>query len=226
MILHWFWRMGAKWFIDLGGSPIPYFLGLMAYLRGMFPCPKLTIFNPTGDYGEKRQGYSFTSGFDKNIWVPRLWGRPDPTLPWSYVFLLGFEGERSYEILYRCEPDKSRALVADPGYKQGYESEPIHANEMFLKESGLWGDNPKYEVIKTDASNPIATWKELEKICTDEYGKANVCFVPLGPKAHALGSGLCALTNGVPAILYHMPRAYSIRDVKRGEYLWKYEIVF
>jgi len=92
------WTPDANWFVDIGGASIPYFLGILAYLRDMFPCPKLTIFNPTADYGTEEMEYTFTSGFDKNIWVPRLWGRPDPILPWTYIFILGFDGNRSYEV--------------------------------------------------------------------------------------------------------------------------------
>ncbi len=94
------WKAEASWFIDLGGSPIPYFLGLLGYLRDIFPCPRLTIFNPTGSYEKEKEGYTFTYGFDKNLWIPRLWGQPDPALPWTYIFLLGFEGSRSYEVFF------------------------------------------------------------------------------------------------------------------------------
>ncbi len=95
---------------------------------------------------------------------------------------------------------------------------------MFLKESGLWRENGEYDVIESDAADPIETLRKLEKVVKDEKGKSNVCFVPLGTKAHALGSGLCALADGAAAVLYNMPRAYSLRDVNRGKYLWKYQI--
>ena len=218
------WTLDANWFIDLGGAPIPYFLGLIAYLRDMFPCPKLTIFNPTGDYGAEEMEYTFTSGFDRNIWVPRLWGRPDPILPWTYVFLLGFEGSRSYEVFYRCEPDHIKALIGQPGYREGYKERAIRANEMFLRESGLWEANGKLNIITSNAANPVETWEKLERVVTEERDKKNVCFVPLGPKGHALGGGLCALASGAPAVLYNMPGSYAVRDILRGEYLWKYEI--
>ena len=107
------WQLDSHWFVDIAGAPIPYFVGLLGYLRDMFPRPKLTLFNPTGDYGEKKSGYSFTSGFDRNIWIPRLWGRPDPTLKWTYIFLLGFEGSRSNDVYYLCEPQNTLALLGE-----------------------------------------------------------------------------------------------------------------
>ena len=214
----------SNWLIDLGGSPIPYFLGLLGHLRDMFPRPRLTILNPSGDYGPGQSRYTFTSGFDRNIWIPRMWGYPNPALPWTYVFLLGFEGSRSYDILYKCEPQYVVALVGSPGYRQDYEEEAISGNKTFLKESGLLVEETAPDVLKVDAANPVETWAVLQDQVNKCQSKTNICFVPLGTKAHALGSGLCALANSTPAILYHMPRTYSVRDVSRGKYLWKYEV--
>ncbi|MFP4642303.1 MAG: hypothetical protein ACLFPU_09050 [Dehalococcoidia bacterium] len=214
------WAPGATWFIDIGGAPIPYFLGILGYLRNKFPSPQLTIFNPTGTYGEEPWKYSFTSGLDTHMWVPYLWGHPELILPRTYVFLLGFEGERSYEVFYQCEPDRVKALVAKPGYESEYEGMPISRNKLFLEETALSGSS----LIEANAADPVETWTKLEQVVAEEKDKSNVVFVPLGPKAHAFGSGLCALTDGAPAVLYHMPRTYRVRDVKRGRHLWKYEI--
>lgn len=214
----------ANWLIDLGGSPIPYFLGLLGYLRDMFPRPRLILFNPTGDYGQRESGYTFTSGFDRNIWVPRMWGYPNPALPWTYLFLLGFEGSRSHDISYKCEPQYIKALIGSPGYQQIYEEEVISRNKTFLKESGLLTKDTVPDVLKADAANPVQTWAVLQDLVNEYKSKTNICFVPLGTKGHALGAGLCALANSTPAVLYHMPRTYIVRDVKRGKYLWKYEV--
>lgn len=219
-----YFKAEADWFFDLGGAPITYFLGLMACLRDTFPSPRLTLFNPTGHYGSHKAKNSFTSGFEKMIWIPRLWGRPDPCLPKTYVFLLGFDSERGYEVFYRCEPDVMRAIIADPGYEEGYEHEPLKRNRILLEESGLFAVNGHQDIIKCDAGDPVAVWKELEELVSEQKGKSNVVFVPLGTKAHGLGCGLCALMDGIPAVLYHMPRIYSVRDTERGQWVWKYEV--
>ena len=95
---------------------------------------------------------------------------------------------------------------------------------MFLRESGLLETNGNSKIITSNAADPAETWRKLEQVVTEERDKTNVCFVPLGSKGNALGCGLCALANNGPAILYNMPGSYAVRDVKRGEYLWKYEI--
>lgn len=220
------WKLSSSWFIDLGGSPIPYFLGLISYLRDIFPCPALTLFNPTGSYNKQTDGvYTFTSGYDKNIWIPRMWGLPDPTLQKMYVFLLGFNGQRSYEVLYHCEPDQVKAMIANPGYEAGYENEAITENELFLRETGLWptGNNSP-NVMEADAGNPVQVWRQLQQIVNQARGKLNICFIPIGTKAHALGAGICSVADGFPGIIYHMPRTFNVRDTLRGSYLWKYEI--
>jgi hypothetical protein len=223
------WTIDTKWFIDISGSPTPYFLGLLAHVKDIFPNPKLVIFNPTGDYGTTNTDeFSFTSGYDSINWVPYLWGKPNPNLPRTFIFLLGFEGERSFEVFYRCEPDKVKAIIANPGYKDEYTQIPLKRNVIFLEESGLIDkqNNKIKNIVEASASNPLDVWKKLEKIVQKEKGKSNIIFVPLGPKAHALGSGFCAMSDSTSSILYHMPNAYSIRDVKRGQFCWKYNIVF
>jgi hypothetical protein len=153
-----------------------------------------------------------------------MWGYPNPALPWTYIFLLGFEGSRSHDVLYKCEPQYVKAVLGSPGYQQDYEEEAILRNMTFLKESGLFTDTIHDDVYKADAANPVQTWSILQDLVNEHRSKTNICFVPLGTKGQALGSGLCALANSSPAVLYHMPRTYSVRDVKRGKYLWKYEI--
>jgi hypothetical protein len=217
------WGQYSKWFLDISGAPTPYYLGLLGYLRDFFPCPKITVFNPTGIYDNLTESYTFTEGFDRVIWIPRLWGRPEPLFPKKYVFLLGFDGSRSYELFYKCEPDSVVAIVADPGYIDGYEKESLKRNKLFLQESGLWTRESDPTVIRVDASNPISMITRLREILSEDP-QYNYVFVPLGTKAHALGCGLCALIDGKPAVLYHMPRAYALNDVGRGKYLWKYEI--
>jgi len=220
-------QFGSKWFYDLGGSPIPYFLGLIAHVRNGFPRPQITLFNPTGDYDTGNFGYDFTSGFDKNIWVPYLWGNVNPNLPRMYVFLLGFDGERSYDILNKCEPDMIKVVIAKPGYKKIYEDLVITRNQGFLRESGIMiGDNlDKENVFELDASNLIDTWQVLDQLYEEINNRANLVFVPLGTRGQALGCGLCSLSNQKPSVLYHIPQTWIVKNVNRGSVLWKYDLI-
>ncbi len=210
----------CRWFIDITGSPKPYYMGLLAWLRSRVESPVLTLFHTEALYEKKHpveEAFCFTEGFSRYIWVPRMWGEPDPRLPWTYVFLLGFEGDRSIEIYERFEPRDTMALISRPGYQPDYEKVALQRNARFLNEA-------KPEMLYTSAADPIGTWSELESRIVRIQAKSNVCIVPLGTKPHALGGCLAALATRTPAVLYLMPRVYKVRDVVRGEFLWKYEI--
>ncbi len=209
-----------KWFIDTSVSPKPYFLGLLGLLRQGIESPKLTLFNSTGHYEkapEPSQAFSFTEGFERYMWIPWLWGRSDPRLPWTYFFLLGFEGDRSYGTYERFEPNYVKAMISDPGYRPNYREEAESRNLQFLEEACP-------EIIYADAADAVEAWVKIEQELKEVRRRTNICIISLGPKPHALGGCLSALTDGVPAMLYLMPRSFKVRDIPRGDYVWKYEI--
>lgn len=210
----------AHWFMDIVGSPKPYFLGLLGYLRRQVVSPQLCLFHPGGHYEKVESpadAFSFTSGFDRYIWVPWMWGRPIPGRPWNYVFLLGFEGNRSVEVFTRFEPRYCEALIARPGYRANYVKRAIDANAAFLKEA-----RPKRRYAS--AVDVVSAWKEIRRCLRGASEVANTCIVPLGPKPHALAGGLAALCDGGAATLYLMPRSYKTHDVHPGDTLWCYEV--
>jgi hypothetical protein len=210
----------CKWFIDTSVSPKPYFLGLLAYLRHKLVRPKLTLFNSTGYYEKNLSpavAFSFTEGFEDYLLVPWLWGRPDPRLPSTYIFLLGFEGERSYATYDKFEPEFVKAVISDPGYMPGYKEQAMERNSQFLTESCP-------EIVFSDAADPVETWIKIGEMITRMPTKTNVCMVPLGTKPHAIGAALSALENDLSSVLYLMPKSYKVRDVPRGDFIWRYEI--
>ena len=207
-----------NWFIDSSVSPKPYFLAILGYLRGRIESPTIVIFNSTGYYeksGEPREAFSFTEGFEKYMWIPNLWGRPDPRLRWTYFFLLGFEGDRSYGTFDRFEPDYVKALISKPGYRPNYPEEVERRNHQFLQEACP-------EIIYADAADAVEAWIKIDQCLEKARRETNVCIVPLGTKPHAIGGCLSSLTDGSPGVLYLMPRTFKVRDVPRGDYIWKY----
>lgn len=216
------YKNNNKWFLDIGGAPIPYFLGLMGYLKEWLLPPVLTIFNPTGKYvkSHKMERFSFTAGFCETIWIPRFWGVMDCTLPQEYIFMLGHDGFRSQWLLETCEPDKVQAFLAQPGYLPEHEARALEENKLFMDLVGLTSET----ILKADAADVVDTYLKLDQLIRKEKGKYNICFAPLGTKAHALACGICALAHNTPAIIYQMPRSFSVRDVPCGETLWLYEI--
>lgn len=207
-------------FFDITGCPKPYFLGLLGYMRCKYMSPKFTLFYSEGNYEEGStpdNPYSFTVGFNRYMWVPYLWGRPNPNLPWNYIFLLGFEGNRSYGIYNRFEPFSVEALIGKPGYQPGYTDIAIRENNLFLEEA-------KPKRLYSDAADPAIAAKILLERIKKNRIKSNICFVPLGTRPHALGAALASLTDGYSSILYLMPRSFTIRDIPRGKHIWLYDI--
>jgi len=215
-------REGSRWFIDIVGAPKVFFMGLIAFLREQLISPSITVIHPGAHYDRTAQSESvfpFTSGFSRYMWVPWLWGMPDPTKPWWYFFLLGFEGNRSYAIYDNFEPLRVDALIAKPGYRRDYTERAFEENRAFLEEA-------RPVVMHADAGDPVQTWKMLEKrtVDGDPDSKYNICIAPLGPKPQALGGALFALAHGCAGALYQMPRKFHVRDVKRGRVLWRCDI--
>lgn len=210
----------STWFIDFSSVPMPYFLGILGWLRKRGASPRITLFNSTGNYEKaaknKNEAFSFTEGSEKYMWVPWLWGCIDPTLPWLYVFLLGFEGERSVEIYDRFEPQDVHAIIGRPGFMNNYTRIALERNKNFLETS-----KPSKTFI--DAGDAVKTWEKIHQLIAKNPRK-NICLVPLGTKPHALGAGLAALANGACSVLYLLPKSFRTKDIPRGKYVWRYEI--
>jgi|WetSurMetagenome_2_1015567.scaffolds.fasta_scaffold00003_13 hypothetical protein len=213
----------SKWFIDLGGAPTPYFLGLLGFLKNLSLPPHLTLFNPTGNYEiseNNNQVFHFTSGFEKNTYIPNFWGIRDEALPRKFIFMLGHDEYRSYKIYEQQEPDEIEVFITSPGYKPEYEKIALERNKKFLDECNI---KPS-EINRSCAANISDTINKLKEIISNSRHLRNICLVPLGVKAHSLSCGICSLAEVFPSVLYNMPKTYKIKDTKAGDKIWKYEI--
>ncbi|PXV58803.1 hypothetical protein CLV62_14415 [Dysgonomonas alginatilytica] len=213
---------GAKWFIDITGIPNIYLISLLKVFKQIYPSPDLHILNVSGNYQsiDTEVHMHFSKGISKDIYIPYFAGQPDFSKPWKYIFLLGFEGDRSLSILKKCEPISCVAIVADPGYAHNYKEMALKNNECFLKEVGLKND----DLIFSDVGNIIEIYKIINNIYINIKGEMNLCIVPLGPKTHALGAGLFGYVNSEISIMYQVPQKYFLKEIKRGKYMWLYKI--
>jgi hypothetical protein len=215
------WGPDSEWFMDISAAPIPHFLGILGQLRRRPLAPRVQVFHPGGHYEKNEKdeagAFAFTSGFEGHTWVPYMWGSPVPSLPWAYLFLLGFEGNRSYEIFDRFEPDYVEALIPKPGYQPDYARRTTRENRRFL-------DAAKPVRCYAPASDVNAAWRRIRNRLARMPEGHNLCIVPLGPKPHALAGGLAALRDGRPSVLCTLPRSYWAKDTAPGPRLWTYEI--
>ena len=124
----------SKFFIDITGIPLIYSVALLKYFKMSFPCPTLYLLNVSGkyQYEEKPQ---FSEGISENIFIPGYYGKPDHSKPQMYIFLLGYEGERSLNIFKDNDPDFVEVIIPAPGYEEGNPEKTIRYNKDFLKEA-------------------------------------------------------------------------------------------
>lgn len=213
-----------KVIIDISGSPKPFYLSILAsFRRRVFP-PGIHIFHSSGEYKKPSGGedYSFTFGFDKDIWIPGFWGDFEPSLETSYIFLLGFEGNRVLSVLYKEEPESFYGLIGDPGYFPKYTEISKKRNSEFLEIiDRAFGED---HLIYADAGDAVETWRKLQEKFEPIQDRYNLCIVPFGTKPHAIGAALYALTSWTPSIMYKVPKRYEYNDTKRGDYIWLYKI--
>lgn len=213
---------GAKWFIDITGIPNIYLLSLFKRFKKIFPSPELYLLNVSGDYqaNDGKVHKHFSEGISRDIYIPYYEGEPNFSKPWNYIFLLGFEGERSLSILKKCDPDFCNVIVADPGYANNYKELALEQNECFLKELSLKDEDLSY----IDVGKIINVYDKIGQIETNLKSEMNICIVPLGSKPHALGAGIYALIHPEVSIMYQIPQKYYLKEIKRGKYIWLYKI--
>lgn len=241
-------KVGANFFVDISGAPLIYTVALLRYFQRVFPSPTLYLLNVSGDYVNKKDGKpQFSSGKDKNTYVPGFYGETDHSLPFLYVFLLGYEGERSYNILKTDDPSFIDVIIAHPGYEGDNHHKSIKYNKDFLKET-QYIDELK-EVPENSSVDCIQTYgdfiyreipgkeiyhipvEKIDQVCDtilsiyeNNKDKAEIRLVPLGTKSHAIGAGLAGLIESKISIMYQTPKAYSMDNVKAGEKMWVYKI--
>jgi len=210
----------SKCFIEITGVPLLYSIAILRPLLLSFPSPSLYFLNVSANYDNGgNKNYQFSDGLKENIYIPGYYGRPDFSKPWIYIFLLGFEGTRSISILKQNQPDYIKAIIAEPGYQNDYNTKAIEINKAFLSEAHICNN----EIIRIDAGNPVEICNCIIDIYNDFKEDANICLVPLGTKPHALGAGMAALLRTDIAIMYQVPKRYSINNTKSGKYLWLYK---
>lgn len=213
---------GAKWFIDITGEPSIYSVSLLKSIKQLFPSPSLFMLNVSGIYDSEsdRTHTHFSEGIKEDIRIPFYEGNPDYSKPWKYIFLLGFEGERSLSILKLNEPASCEVVVAQPGYEEQYADEPIKKNECFLRELSY----EKEDIIYSDIGDVVKLINIFDNIYLKTKKEMNLCIVPLGPKPHALAAGLFGIIHPDISIMYQVPHKYYLKESKRGKYIWLYKI--
>lgn len=213
--------------IDATGAPLIYSVALLKYIFRLFPIPDISIINASGIYASRGEE-QFSEGEQFDMYIPGFYGSPDHSLPRHYVFLLGYDGERSLNIYIDNLPEKVSVIIPSPGYDIGNDQSTIRNNRDFLREIGLSnseleGNNKIRGVYRIDISDVAAVMKRIETIYKRDKGKFEIRLVPLGPKPHAIGAALAAIYNNI-SIMYQVPKKYYMSEVPVGDKVWMYDL--
>lgn len=218
-------------FMDVTGAPLIYSVALTKFLFRLFPVPGVSLLNVSGRYAERGE-QQFSEGEQFDIYIPGYFGNPDHSKQLHYVFLLGYDGDRSLNIYRSNLPDKVSVIVPSPGYETGNDRNTISNNRDFLLETGyyLMDDKlpRKYSRNKNlyliDISDITAVMRRIEEIYEEDKDNYEIRLVPLGPKPHAIGAALAAVFNNEISIVYQVPRKYFMSEIPCGDNMWLYDL--
>ena len=219
--------VGARFFIDMTGAPLIYSSAIVKYLLRLFPKPELWVLNASGIY-QKRGEEQFAEGVRKSIFIPGFYGIPKPSLPMRYIFLVGYDGERSLNIYRENLPDYVSVIIPDPGYEKENANNTISNNAIFLKEVGFRMNGGRLEnnadIHRISIWNVQGVLDIIKKIYEESRDREQIRLVPLGPKPHALAAALAGTLYNDISIMYQVPKKYYLSEVKLGDKIYFYRI--
>lgn len=209
--------------LDLSTCPRYYALAIMAtcFKRGL-AC-NITIFYSEGIYGntenEEVLEYNFTKGKWRTVPIPSLDGSCDPEKEKYFLVSVGFEGIKTIRAVHKADPDRISILFPDPGINPSYVQIAEEQNKELIDEFMV----PEEQIIRVRAGDAIEAWKSLS-IRSLERSEENIHYLICGPKPHAIGLGLRAISLGYPTVLYNVPEGHSVTDVQPSGIFWRYDI--
>jgi hypothetical protein len=139
------------------------------------------------------------------------------------VFVLGFEASRVEKAFEDHQIINSRncdLIFGFPAFKPGWEMDSF-ANHIDI----IHDYNIRGEIKFGAATDPLATYSILRKICQSASDTTQIFVAPLGTKPMAIGCALFLAENPSVAVLYDHPQRKSGRSSK-SSVLHLYEVEF
>lgn len=211
----------SKILLDISTMTKPYFFIIIKYLINEKKCTSLYLSytEPQLYYQPQDGGYFFTRGTSRSSDIPAYSGRKDVGKKTALVVLLGFEGERSSEVVRSVDPDITIPVNGFPAYRPEFKDVSMLQNEEILKEPETFS-----KLRYAPAKDPFETKIVLEEIYTDYHNNYNICISPLGTKPMALGACLFALEHPDVSVIYPYPYKYNFKSSERYSDTWIYNV--
>ena len=206
-----------KILLDISTMTKPYFFIIIRYLINEKKCRSLYI-----GYTEPQlyyRPYYFTRGTSRSSNIPTYSGKNNVSKKTALIVLLGFEGERSSEVVRNVDPDITIPVNGFPAYRPEFKDVSLLQNEEILKEPETFS-NLRY----ASAKDPFETKTVLEEIYAKYNEYYNICISPLGTKPMALGTCLFALEHPDISVIYPYPCEYNFKSSERYSNTWIYHV--
>ncbi len=163
----------------------------------------------------------FKSGRWETIDIPFLGGEAEAGESTLLVTSLGFEGDQTFRVVSRLDPERLAVLIPDPGVAENYPAKTLRQNQGLLSAYAV-GRKMR---MRAHAADAVAAWKVLSQASALRSARMNTLYLPAGTKAHAIGMALHCLENSKPTLLYNRPREYKVVDVTPTGIHWTYRLL-
>lgn len=182
----------------------------------------LSLFYASGEYPDKSEEMElvFGDGTWRSIPVPGLEGEYGPGRRLGYYVSVGFEGYKTLRAVARADPDRVVILFPDPGTKPGYAIRTEEANARLIEEYAV---DPE-AIVRAQADDAISAWQAMATANLENTREENMVFLLNGTKPHSIAMGLRAIALRNPAVLYSVPEAYHVVDIRATGTFWRYDI--
>jgi hypothetical protein len=214
-------------FIDISTYPKYFALGIIAICLKLGFAKKIKIFYSEAKYGneakkvnEEEIEYIFTLGKWDTRAIPFLKSIHDPGKKKYYLVSVGFEGNKTMQIVNRKDPDRVSLLFPDPGYMNNYISKTYYENKELIDSYQI----PEKHIIKANAGDAIEAWKILDQASPEKEKIENVHYLCCGTKPHAIALALRAICLEYPTVLYRLPEKHKFVEVEPIGRYWEYEV--
>jgi hypothetical protein len=209
--------------IDLSACCRYWTLGLVAMFIKYGSFSSIDVAYTEANYNIVHQDLSveFRMGKWTTVPIPFLDGTYDPIRQKAYIVSTGFEGERTYRLISRGEPDSLFLLVPDPPVKADYLQLSLDANKSIVDDYCLTSQ----QSIKGSAADAVQCWEKLTQANVEDPLSNNIFYLCCGTKPHSLAMAVRAAILGYPTVLYVIPDRHSPSTVKSAGNFWLYRFV-
>ena len=206
--------------LDITGFIKPYFFRILKGLISVYEFEDVQIvYTEPRFYHKNLEEHPFSKGPGKIAEIPGFGSHEGKKE--LLVIMLGFEGNRSLEILNEIDPHKTIAINGFPSYLLDYKDQSIILNKDFLFQSGCGK-----VITRASANDPIETFEVLETIL-EENSEHLITVAPLGTKPMALGSLMFLLKHPDSCrAVFSYPQEYVSKDHPAQQYgkTWFYRL--